>query len=206
MHAKQTKQSKTVSELAYAQAVIFEENHGVKSNAWQKLKGVQGYVKIKDFSTKQPRDKLVANLGKQSEFGYLIAVRVLQDDALGRLKYGGGSAVKDEYGLSVCVDEVTKTHVYLLEKTYINSDGEVDYRDVYDVLEIPAYLTFDCEIDKSEELDPEIIVLLNSYTHSSIELYQNDVLKAWRANTKTLRFEQVDDVQRIRCYNEGYGL
>jgi len=79
---------------------------------------------------------------------------------------------------------------------------------VTDVLAIPRedivkYRLIDSYCETAEGGDPEIIALVNDKEYNSE--YYTKIIKAWRANRTTGKFELVKPRKVKRCGNEGYG-
>ncbi|MFP9098614.1 hypothetical protein ACLI09_06125 [Flavobacterium sp. RHBU_24] len=124
------------------------------------------------------------------------------------IKEGGGNILtqnKDNYSYVYSVlywqSEANSYYVLARNKFRIGSFT------VTDILTIPRadvlkYIVVDAYCEKGDGGDQEIIALVNDKDNPE---YYTKIVKAWRANRNTGKFETVKPKQVKRCRNEGYG-
>ena len=134
---------------------------------------------------------------------------VLEDQTI--TKTGSGymlskdnKASNEDYGIVIC--RSTKSIFYLFLK-FQRIDSEKK-EIILDILEIDrTYLTGNimteyCETKNGS--DTEILALVKD-TKDNPEFYTK-VVKAWKANRKSEKFEKISKKKVKRCGNEGYGI
>jgi hypothetical protein len=123
---------------------------------------------------------------------------ILQEsDSLGNYKYAIG-----QYGND-------KNFLIIFEEIVKEPNNPKSKFKILDTLNIPklnpneiiAYAT--CRLNKKD--DSEIIAIVKSHSSDDVEFY-DQIIKAWRADTKTRKIVPIEDLKGIDCINEGYGL
>ncbi|MFN3755182.1 hypothetical protein [Flavobacterium sp.] len=112
-----------------------------------------------------------------------------------------------KYGLSQYGND--KNYVIVLEELVREPNNPKSKYKILDTLNInklniDEFITFyNCRLN--QETDSEIIAIVKSQGNDGIE-YFNNIIKAWRADTKTQRIVPIKDLKGIDCINEGYGI
>ena len=158
---------------------VNDENFGNKENSL--------YGKV--FYYKMPDGKLIG-IPELSGFKLYIHTSIIGD-----------------YGLMVASDESKNIALIFEETTYINNDDIK--RKVLDIIHIGKLkdneqLSELCYKEDEEENDDKVIAI---YTDNDWEKEIFDkIVKAWRLNMSTGKFESIIDLKGIKCWNEGYGV
>ena len=113
-------------------------------------------------------------------------------------------AATDEYGIVICHSPTKTYHLFIKSQTVKDMKKAI----ITDILEIDKQelkgnkLNEYCETKNGG--DTEIIALVKD-TKDNPEYYTK-IIKAWRANRKTGKFESVKKNKIKRCGNESYGI
>ncbi|WP_284653064.1 hypothetical protein [Flavobacterium terrisoli] len=120
---------------------------------------------------------------------------ISEKDSLGNYKYAIG-----QYGND-------KNFLIILEELVKEAGNPKSKFKILDTLNIPKlnpdeFLTFaTCRLN--EVYDNEIIAIVKSIGSDDVETY-DQIIKAWRADTKTQKIIPIEDVKGIDCVNESY--
>ena len=112
-----------------------------------------------------------------------------------------------KYGLSQYGND--KNYMIVLEEFVREPNNPKSKYKILDTLNInklniDEFITFyDCRLNKIG--DSEIIAIVKSQGNDGIE-YFNNIVKAWRADTKTQKIIPIEDLKGIDCINESYGI
>lgn len=110
----------------------------------------------------------------------------------------------DEFGVVICSSSTHIFYLFLKYQTIGNNKKAI----ILDILEIDKIdlagkiMTEYCETTKGA--DAEVLALVKD-TKGNPE-YHTKIVKAWRLNRKTGKFEVVERKKVKRCGNEGYGI
>jgi hypothetical protein len=173
------------------------------------LKYLKPYIKYSDFKN---RFKLWDNniysligydyltLGNEIEFQEYT----LTNSGSGFLLSNNNKVATDEFGIIFCHSS-TKTYYLFIKYQKVNDKKKAIITDILEIdkNELTGNLfTEYCET--KEGIDSEIIALVKD-TKDNPE-YHTKIIKAWRANRKTGKFESIKKNKISRCGNESYGI
>ncbi len=173
------------------------------------LKYLKPYIKYSDFKN---RFKLWDNninsligydyltLGNEIEFQEYT----LTNSGSGFLLSNNNKVATDEFGIIFCHSS-TKTYYLFIKYQTVNDKKKAIITDILEIdkNELTGNLfTEYCET--KEGRDSEIIALVKD-TKDNPE-YHTKIIKAWRANRKTGKFESIKKNKIRRCGNESYGI
>ncbi|HMK06999.1 MAG TPA: hypothetical protein VK476_05670 [Flavobacterium sp.] len=123
----------------------------------------------------------------------------------GYLLHKDDNLSKEEFGIAMGYSLTKMFYIFLKYQT-INNDKKATILDILEInkteLTTDIKLTEYCETKKGA--DTEIIALVKNANDNPA--YYTKVIKAWRANRKTERFEIINKKKAKRCGNESYGI
>lgn len=173
------------------------------------LSFLKPFIKYSEFKN---RYKLWgSNIYSLIGYDYLILGNKIEFDEYTITNSGSGfllsndnSVGKDEYGIITCYS-ISKTYYLFIKYQTVNDKKNAI---IIDILEIDKNelkgnkLTEFCETKNGS--DTEIIALVKA-TKDNPEYYTK-IIKAWRPNIKTGKFEIIKKNRIRRCGNESYGI
>jgi hypothetical protein len=172
------------------------------------LSKLSDYIKYFEFKNKL---KLWGkNIYKIKGYDYTALGRLIEFDDYTLINSGGGYLLPIDknkpdvvYSISIC--SIESSYVYLFLKH--TKDNNIKNSIITDLLEIgKTILTTNtklmefCETQKGA--DAEIIALVEDKGDNPI--YYSNIIKAWKANRKTEKFERIKKKKVIKCGNESY--
>ncbi|RKS02806.1 hypothetical protein [Flavobacterium sp. 102] len=152
---------------------------------------------------------------KPSELFGTIYRNITEVASLKEYEHQAGSIiekVKDangdyKYGLSQYGND--KNYILLFDELIREANNPKPKYKILDTLNISKLSIEEniaiCTCRHNKIPDSEIIAIVKSQANDGIEFYTN-IVKAWRADTKTQKIVPIEDLKGIDCINEGYGL